>query len=252
VLEAGDVVSDGMPNPAEIVKHKGVGEGRKYFVNAMRTVLKNSGVTAHRRNIELVARGLINHVRLTDEYGDYAPNDVVPYSMLERNWRPRQGAVAAEPKTLVGHYLEEPVLHYSVGTRITKNVADTLQKYNIQNIQAQKEPPPFEPEMIRGMANISNDPDWMTRMLGSYQERSLLSSVHKGLASDTNSSSYVPALARGEQFGLSGATSGWKPNTPNTVQTPAQTPNRTPTVSETAPAPSSLPKAPSGSFNLFR
>ena len=211
VLEAGDVLSDGMPNPAEIVKHKGVGEGRKYFVAAMRGVLKNSGITAHRRNVELVARGLINHVRLTDEYGDYAPDDIVPYSMLERSWRPLAGAVAGAPTTLMNHYLEEPALHYSIGTKITKSVSDNLKRYGINNIQAHKEPPPFQPEMVRGMANISNDPDWMTRMLGSYQERGFLNSVHRGLKSDTAGSSYVPSLARGEQFGLSGAISGWKP-----------------------------------------
>ncbi len=210
-LEAGDVLSDGMPNPAEVVKYKGVGEGRRYFVSAMRNVLKNSGITAHRRNIELLSRGLINHVRLTDEYGDFTPNDVVPYSMLERNWTPRDGSVMASPNTVVGHYLEKPVLHYSIGTKIGKNVAANLQKYGIKNIQAHKEPPPFEPEMIRGMANISNDPDWMTRMIGSYQEKGLLNSVQRGLSSDISGSSYVPALARGETFGVTGVTSGWKP-----------------------------------------
>jgi hypothetical protein len=65
--------------------------------------------------------------------------------------------------------------------------------------------------MVRGMANISNDQDWMTRMLGSYQEKGLMNSVHRGLSSDTSGSSYVPALARGEQFGVTGTTSGWKP-----------------------------------------
>ena len=210
-IEAGDVISDGMPNPAEVVRHKGVGEGRRYFVGAMRNVLKNSGITSHRRNIELVARGLINHVRMTDEYGDYAPDDVVPYSMLERNWKPRAGSVAAAPQTLSGHYLEAPVLHYSVGTKINKSVLDNMKKYGINNIQAHKEPPPFQPEMVRGMANISNDPDWMTRMLGSYQERGFLDSVHRGRQSDEAGSSYVSALARGETFGLSGATSGWNP-----------------------------------------
>lgn len=211
-MEAGDVLTDGMPNPAEIVKHKGVGEGRRYFVQAMRQVLGNSGITAHRRNIELVARGLVNHVRMTDEYGDYTPDEIIPYSALEKNWRPRNGAVAGNPSTLTNHYLEEPVLHYSVGTRITKNVADNLKKYGIANIQAHKEAPPFQPEMVRGMANISNDPDWMTRMLGSYQEKGFLNSVHRGLKSDEGGSSYVPALARGENFGVSGATSGWKPD----------------------------------------
>lgn len=210
-LEAGDVISNGMPNPAEIVRHKGVGEGRRYFVQAMRQVMGNSGITAHRRNIELLARGLVNHVRLTDEYGDYVPDDVVPYSAIERNWTPRDGSVAAAPSSVSGHYLEKPVLHYSIGTKIGKNVLSNLNKYGVKTVQAHKEPPPFQPEMVRGMSNISNDPDWMTRMLGSYQEKGLMNSVQRGLSSDTAGSSYVPALAQGEQFGVTGTTSGWKP-----------------------------------------
>lgn len=210
-LEAGDVISNGMPNPSEIVRHKGIGEGRRYFVQAMRQVMGNSGITAHRRNIELLARGLVNHVRLTDEYGDYVPDDVVPYSAIERNWTPREGSVAAAPSSLSGHYLEKPVLHYSIGTKIGKNVLSNLNKYGVKTVQAHKEPPPFQPEMVRGMANISNDPDWMTRMLGSYQEKGLMNSVQRGLSSDTAGSSYVPALAQGEQFGVTGTTSGWKP-----------------------------------------
>lgn len=210
-LEAGDVISDGMPNPAEIVKHKGVGEGRRYFVTAMRQVMQNSGMNPHRRNVELLARGIVNHVRMTDEYGDYVPDDVVPYSMLERNWQPRPGSVAGNPSTLSGHYLEKPVLHYSIGTKIGKSVMDNFKKYGITQIQAHKEPPPFQPEMIRGMSSISNDPDWMTRMLGSYQEKGLLQSVQRGLSSDAAGSSYVPALAQGENFGRTGTTSGWQP-----------------------------------------
>lgn len=210
-LEAGDVLSDGMPNPAEIVKHKGVGEGRRYFVSAMRQVMKNSGMSPHRRNIELLSRGIINHVRLTDEYGDYVSDDIVPYSTLERNWQPRPGSVAGNPSTLAGHYLEKPVLHYSIGTKIGKSALENFKKYGITNIQAHKEPPPFQSEMVRGMSNISNDPDWMTRMLGSYQEKGLLQSVHRGLSSDSAGSSYVPALAEGTNFGVTGTTSGWRP-----------------------------------------
>lgn len=210
-VEAGDVLTDGMPSPAEIVRHKGVGEGRRYFVQALRQVMDNSGITTHRRNIELLSRGLINHVRLTDEYGDHVPDEVVPYSMLERHWQPRTGSVQGAPKSLSGHYLERPVLHYSIGTKIGRNVISNLEKHGIKNVEAHKEAPPFVPEMVRGMANISNDPDWMTRMLGSYQEKGLMQSVHRGLKSDTAGSSFVPALARGEQFGVTGTTSGWRP-----------------------------------------
>jgi hypothetical protein len=116
---------------------------------------------------------------------------------------------------MVGHYLERPVLHYSIGTRIGKSVIGNLEKYGIKNIEAHKEPPPFEPEMIRGMASASTDPDWMTRMMGSYQQKSLLNATHRGGVSDTAGSSFVPTLARGETFGLTGPTSGWKPITQN-------------------------------------
>lgn len=212
-IEAGDALTNGMPNPSEIVRHKGIGEGRRYFVQAMRQVLQNSGISPHRRNIELLSRGLVNHVRMTDEHGDYNPDDVVPYSMVERSWQPRQGSVTGVPKSLMGHYLERPVLHYSIGTKIGKNVASALQKYGINNVEAHRDPPPFQPEMVRGMSNISNDPDWMTRMLGSYQQKGLMDSVHRGAVSDTAGSSFVPSLARGETFGVTGAISGWRPQT---------------------------------------
>jgi len=216
-VEAGDVLSEGMPSPAQIVKYKGVGEGRKYFVGAMRQVLQNTGINANRRNIELLARGVIDHVRMTDEYGDHIPDDVVQYSAIERNWRPRPGSASGNPKSFVGHYLERPVLHYSIGTKIGKSVLDNLNKYSINTVEAHKTPPPFEPEMVRGMASIANDPDWMTRLMGSYQQKSTLNAAQRGAVSDTSGSSFVPTLARGETFGVggmtSGMTSGWDPNT---------------------------------------
>ena len=209
-IEAGDTLSEGIPNPAEIVKHKGIGEGRRYFTQAFRQALKDSNTFGHRRNIELLSRGLINHVRLTDEIGDWSPDDVVPYQYLESQWKPRDGYLVAPPNQLKGYYLEKPVLHYSVGTKIQPSMLQQFSKYGVSQVTAHRKPPPFEPEMIRGMSNAANDPDWMTRMLGSYQQRGLLESVHRGATTDEAGSSYVPALARGENFGRSGLTKGWQ------------------------------------------
>lgn len=209
-VEAGDVLSDGTPNPAEIVKFKGIGEGRRYFVNAFRTALQNSKTFGHRRNIELLARGLINHVRLTDEVGDFIPDDVVPYQQIEAQWQPREGFTHTPVNQTVGKYLEKPVLHYTIGTRVQKSMLPTLQAHGVKNLTIHNDPPPFEPEMIRGMASAAHDPDWMTRTLGSYQKDSLLDAVHRGAVSDTAGTSFVPALASGSQFGISGKTQGWK------------------------------------------
>lgn len=209
-VEAGDVLSDGTPNPSEIVRHKGIGEGRRYFVNAFRKALTDSNTYGNRRNIELLARGLINHVRLTDEVGDWVPDDVVPYQFLESQWKPRTGHVVVPPTQARGYYLEKPVLHYTVGTRIQNSMLPTLQKHGVTSLYVHRDPPPFEPEMVRGMANAANDPDWMTRMLGSYQKDSLLTAAHRGAVSDEAGTSFVPSLARGENFGRTGLTKGWK------------------------------------------
>lgn len=224
MIEAGDVLSEGTPNPAEIVKHKGIGEGKKYFVQTFRKALTDSNTYGNRRNIELLARGLINHVRLTDEMGDWSPDDVIPYQALEAKWQPRPGYTVVPPKNAQGKYLERPVLHYSVGTRIQPSMLKNFERYGVENIHVHDEPPPFEPEMIRGMANVAHDPDWMTRMLGSYQKGSLLSGVHQGAVSDTGGTSYVPALAAGTGFAREGLTQGWKSPAQSVLQPPTPKP----------------------------
>jgi DNA-directed RNA polymerase subunit beta' len=90
-VEAGDVMSEGIPNPAELVRYRGVGDGRMQFIKIFRNALKDSGTSTNRRNIEMLARGLVNHVRVTDVDGvnDALPDDVVEYNTLERNYRPR-------------------------------------------------------------------------------------------------------------------------------------------------------------------
>lgn len=213
-VEAGDTISGGIPNPAEVVRHKGVGEGRRYFTEAFRKAMKDAGVSGHRRNIELLSRGLINHVRLNDEVGDWAPDDVIPYQSLEASWKPRNGFTDATPQQAIGQYLERPILHHTIGTRVTRRMLPELQRFGVATMRVHRDPPPFEPEMIRGMANVAHDPDWMTRMLGSYQKHSLLSAAHRGAVSDASGSSYVPALAQGTTFGSQGLTQGWKPPAP--------------------------------------
>lgn len=208
-VEAGDTLSEGVPNPAEIVRYKGVGAGRRYFVDAFRKTLKDSGVYGHRRNIELLSRGLINHVRLTDELDDWAPDDVVPYQTLERNWQPRVGTEMLSPASAMGRYLERPILHHTIGTKVRPSMLKQFSDHGVQQLSVHQEPPPFEPEMIRGMQNVHHDPDWMSRMLGSYQKDSLLDATHRGAVSDEAGSSYVPALARGENYGKLGLTKGW-------------------------------------------
>jgi DNA-directed RNA polymerase subunit beta' len=210
-VESGDVISDGLPNPAEIVNHKGIGEGRRYFVDVMRKVYKDSGMKSHRRNLELLSRGLINHVQLTDAMGDYVPGDTVPYDVLEHHWQPRDGHAIVPGKQAVGKYLERPVLHYSIGTKVRPSMLKDFDHFGVKHVVVHPEPPPFQPVMIRAMENLLHDPDWMTRQLGTNLRKGLLMGAHRGATSDELGTSFVPALAAAKDFGRVGKTKGWRP-----------------------------------------
>jgi DNA-directed RNA polymerase subunit beta' len=203
-VEAGDTLSSGVPNPAEIVRHKGIGEGRRYFTHQLRNVLRNAGVNAHRRNVELVARAMVDRVRLDDQHGEYMPGDLVSYQSLERDWQPREGTQELEPRSAIGKYLEKPVLHHTIGTKIKPSMLRDFTEFGVNKIHAHDEPPPFQPEMVRSMDILGSDPDWMAKMYGSGLKKNLLHDVHRGAVSDTEGTSFVPGLARGVDFGLYG------------------------------------------------
>jgi len=203
-VEAGDVISDGLPNPGLIVQYKGVGEGRRYFTQAFRQAIRDTGMNANRRNVELLARGLINHVRLTDEIGDFAPDDIVQYNTIAASYKPREGHRTLAPSAAVGSYLEKPYLHYTIGTVVKPSMLKDFQEFGVNEVAVHTDPPPFEPEMIRGMANLQHDPDWMTRMFGSGLKTSLLRGVHRGATSDESGTSFVPSRARAVDFGRIG------------------------------------------------
>ena len=200
-IEAGDVLSEGIPNPAIITKYKGVGEGRRYFVNEFKKAMDSGGMRGHRRNIELLARGLINHVQMTEETDDHAPDDIIPYSTFEHTYKPRPGHERLKPKKAVGQYLERPVLHYTIGTKIRPSMIKDLEEFGVDEVPVHKQPPPFRPHMVRGMFQLQHDPDWMTQMYGSGLKKSLLNSTARGATSEERGTSFVPSLVTGSDFG---------------------------------------------------
>lgn len=200
-IEAGDVLSDGTPNPLEIAQHKHIGEGRRYFVKAFRQAYKDSGMSGHRRNIELLSRGIIDHVQMTDEFDAHNPDDIVPYSEIARTWLPRKDSQRKPLLQSVGKYLEKPTLHHSIGTKIRPSMVPEFEEFGVKELTVHDQPPPFKPTMVRAMGAMNHDPDFMTRFLGSNLQKSMLDAVHHGGKSDLLGTSFVPSLVEGRSFG---------------------------------------------------
>lgn len=203
-VEAGDQLSDGYINPREVVKHKGIGEGARQLTLELRRAIQASGTSAHRRNLELITRGLVDRVRVTGEFDDYVPDDVVPYNQIAATYKPREGHRVSDLQAVQGRYLEKPVLHYTIGTRVTPSVVERLRKHGVSQIATHADPPPFTAEMVRAQDLLQTDQDWMTRQLGTGLGKGLQEAVHRGRDSDEDSTSFVAARARAVDFGRKG------------------------------------------------
>jgi hypothetical protein len=203
-VEAGDLLSTGTPNPSEIVRHKGIGAGRAYFVEAMQKALKDNRTSADRRNLEVIGRALINHVCVGDDLTNdkFMPDEVVEYSSLASSYKPAADSMPMPVNKAKGMYLQKPVLQYSIGTRVTPSMIKTLGRVGREEVEASPTKPSFSPEMIRVSDNPAYKPDFAIHTGQSQVKRNLARDVRMGGAeSKLHGKYFAMPLARGVEFG---------------------------------------------------
>ena len=203
-VEAGDFLSEGLPDIEDTVRLKGLGAGRKLYATRLNQLLSDSGVKADPRNTEIIARGALRHVVVkgADGFGDYEPDDVIDYEVAEQSYKMPETTQAMKPTAAVGKYLQAPFLHYTVGTRITPNVAKDLEDNGYKTVYADTVTPEFEPEMVRLRTASHTTRDWLASLGTSYLTKQLQDSATRG--DDTNilhNKDYRPRLAYGVGFG---------------------------------------------------
>jgi len=203
-IEKGRRLSEGILNIKDIVRLRGLGAGRKAYADYLREVFGNSGMYASTRNLEMLARGAIDHVRLTgsESLGGYLPDDLASYNSMSSSYVPDADTSAMDPERSVGRYLQTPALHYSIGTKISPDMAKKMKEVNLGNIMTSPNKPSFEPEMIRLRTAIQNEKDWMAALHSSYQASRLQNAAASGAETDVESNiHFAPRLAFGKGFG---------------------------------------------------
>ena len=203
-LEAGDQISDGVIDPSELVKYKGIGEGRRYWANRFTQAIRDSGMAANRRNAEVLARTVMNTVRLEneDEAGEGLPGDVLTYTAWSNGFKPRKNSSLVAPTVAsIGKYLEQPVLHYTIGTRITPAVIKTMKKFKVDQMMVNDTKPDVTPFMERIEDSNAEKKDWMARLGTTYLKSRLMEDVARGAESHLHSTEPYPGIAKGVEFG---------------------------------------------------
>lgn len=196
---AGDMLTNGVPNPMEVVALKGLGAGRVYFTKQLGKILKENGWGTERRNLESFTRAFLNKVEITnpDGYEGYLPGDTVNYSNIMADYEPRKDSTKLPVDKALNQYLEQPVLYYSVGTRITPEVASELKKYQFNDVLVNKEAPSFAARFMRPAEGLQHDKHWLPRLSGERLREGLFDATRQGITDPYDSSSYVDKIIIG-------------------------------------------------------
>lgn len=203
-VEAGDQLSDGIVDPGDIVRLKGLGEGRKFFAHRLKKAMDDSGMPNDLRNTEILARAAIDHMVVEDPegIGPYMPDDVISYNTLQRQYVPPAETKRMKLAQAQNKYLQVPLLHYSIGTRITPKVIGTLSEAGIDEGHVSDEAPAMYPEMSRLRTAAHNNPDWLASMHTSYLKDQLNQAAVRGATTDVKENlHFAPRLAIGTGFG---------------------------------------------------
>lgn len=200
-VEAGDALTDGVPHPGKIVAAKGIGAGRAHFVDAVHRVYQNEGLNIDKRHIELLAKSEMNHVRFMEadpHHPEFLKGDIVNYNAFRDAYMKEVERTPIDQA--VGRRLGQEVLHHTVGTPITVNLAKDLKSRGVKDVMINKHLPQVEFIMKPFAMNPLLESDWMARLSHRYLKGSIQQAAHFGEESDIHGAHPVPAYAYGAEL----------------------------------------------------
>lgn len=204
-VEAGDQLSEGIMDVADIMKYRGLGEARAYYVDRIRQAYEESGIKRPSRiNLETLARSTLNHVVVDNPegIGAFLPDDVAAYNALSPDYSPPASTKTLPVGESVGQYLQVPALHFTIGTQLTPRMVSRLKVAGLSSVSVSGEEPKFHPEMSRLRAAAHSGSDWLAKLHSSYLMSNLQQDAARGMETNVASNlHFAPRLAIGEGFG---------------------------------------------------
>ena len=199
-VEAGDVLSSGIPKPDEIMQYKGLGVGRKYYADALYGVFNRSITDMDKRHFELLAKSQLSHATVDDDpSGDLLRGDVVHYNAIKD--RLQQEVKTEQLQDAVGQTLSDHYYEYMAGTKITPSVQKELARRGVTNVKVTKNGPAFSFLMKPVTHAPLLNPDWMAKLAHQYLSKTLKDAASFGEVANIHGYHPIPAFVHGTEFG---------------------------------------------------
>jgi len=206
-VHKGDMLTDGIPNPAKIIELKGMMEGRKSMVNTLRDVYESNGIQVHPKVLETVVRATMNLGRVIDpgDHIDHNIGDIVRWNQSQ-DLTKETHELKQVNEDLIGFRNSEAInrgrLNIPQGTIITPDLANDLLSHQIKELKVHKKPLQLQPFMLGTERAALHKNDWLSNMGFRFVKNQLLDNI--GIMKGTNLHSYdpIPSYVSGN-FGFS-------------------------------------------------
>ena len=195
-VEAGDALSSGIPNPADVIKYKGIGAGRMYLAKALNTLYNDEGIKADPKHFEFLAKTQFNYVKADTRLGEYLPGEVIPYNEAKKLLKDRGNSESIGKSH--GKVLMEPTLQHMPGTRINRAMQQDFRSAGIDKVKIADEPIKFSPVSASAIRTPLFNPNWMQRLGYRYQKSTLIDAATSGEVADVHSYNPIPGIVTGE------------------------------------------------------
>jgi DNA-directed RNA polymerase subunit beta' len=199
-VERGDSLSEGIPKPDELVRHKGIGVGRLYMMNSLKNIYANQGQNLDQRHFELLARGGLNHVRiLNDPSKTFIKGDIVSYTNLKSSLGQSTKTVAL--KDSLGDTLGKEYFQFAAGMRVTPPMIEFLKQQKVKEVVISPRAPEVEFVMKSATMAPRMHADWLARMAHQGLKTTMQQAAQTGEKSNLHGTHPVPAYTYGVEFG---------------------------------------------------
>lgn len=203
-VEAGDAMTEGFANPTELVEFKGLGEGRKYVVENLQRLYKDSGVDIDTRNLEHIVKPHMNYVMVEDapDGSDFIPGEIVKQNMVDKALRNSRHVTKVPVDRAEGHMIAENYMHHVAGTKVTKSMVRQLAGAGITQVAVLGADSgfSFKPHMTSITRSPLLNDNWLNKLGHRYLKQTVLEGAHYGQSAETSGYAPLAAYTRGRKF----------------------------------------------------
>ena len=196
----GDQLSEGIINPRELVKLRGIGAGREYISKKLDDIYLGAGNKLDPRHFDLISKNMVKHVEvLTPGDTSYLPGQKVSINSLQKEIGRDSEETHIDNST--GKMLSRQVLHMVPGTILDLNHIDELKSRGIDTVHTSKSNLSVK-HLVPGLKSVKMlDENWVSRLAGKDLGKSLKTGVIMGQSSDIHSTDPITAYLMGSEFG---------------------------------------------------